>query len=180
MREKGLVVNGFLFSTNKEYNQAKEELEAIEYIKKNTDLANSGIVLKLYNKLTENRTFHTPVGYTFLKELQGTILRSGIVKPENLEGIYIPGKSSDNNEVAILKAEQYKVMAEREHTKNRNSRIINIFLVFIIMIMIIIAINTDRTKFTNFENNIIDKYSSWEEDLKERERVLNELEDRLN
>ena len=180
MREKGLVVNGFLFSTNKDYNQAKEELEAIDYIRTNTDLANSGTVLKLYNKLTENRTFHTPVGYTFLKELQGTIIRTGLVKPADLEGIYIPGKGSDNNEVAILKAEQYKVMAERAQIKNRNSRIINIFLVVIIIAMIIIAINTDKSVFTNFENNIIDKYSVWEEELIERERVLEELEGQLD
>lgn len=180
MGDKGLVVNGFLFSTNKEYNQAKEELEAIEYIKKNTDLTNAKTVLKLYTKLTGNRTFHTPVGYTFLSELRDTIIQSGIIKPEIVENIYIPSNVVDNNEVAVLKAEQYKVMAEKERTKHRNSRIINIFLVFIIMAMIVIAIYTDKNLFTNFETSIIDKYSAWEEELDKREQALDELEEQLN
>lgn len=179
MREKGLVVNGFLFSTNKDYKEANEEQEAIDYLRENSDLSNARTALKLYNKFTENRTFHTPVGYSFLKELQDTILKEGVVKPENLEAIYIPG-SGGNNEVDILRAEQYREIAEREHTRNRNSRIINIFLVCIIFIMIIISLYSDKTVFSKFEEGILNKYASWEEELNQREQALDALEDKVD
>jgi predicted nucleic acid-binding Zn ribbon protein len=180
LREKGLVVSGFLFSTNKDYNDAKEEQEAIDYLREKSDLSNARTALKVYNKLTENRTFHTPVGYSFLKELQDIIIKSGIVKPEDLDGIYIPGRSNANNEVNMLQAEQYKVLAEKEHNRNRNSRIINIFLVGIILVMMVLAIYTDKTVFSNFENSIIDKYAGWEEELSQREQALKESEEKLN
>ncbi len=180
MREKELVMSGFLFSTNKEYNDAKEEQEAIEYLKANSDLSNSKVVLKLYNKLNENRTFHTPVGYTFLKELQDIVLKAAIVKSEDIDDIYIPAQSnSESEELNALSLNHFKQIAEKEHTQNRNSRIINIFLVLVIIAMIGISIYSDRTVYSDFENKVIDKYASWEEELNNKEQLLNELETKL-
>ncbi|MGB8453340.1 MAG: hypothetical protein WCD89_13545 [Anaerocolumna sp.] len=178
MNEKGLVVGGYLFSTNKDYNDAEEEQESIHFLCSKTDLSNPVTALKLYNKLIENRTFHTVVAFAFLKELQETILNSGIVKAEDLEGIYIPAQI-DNNEVDILTFEKYKLQAERQKVRIRNSRIINIFLVFTILAMIIIAIYSDKTMYTNFENKVIDRYSSWEDELNNREQDLTKREEAL-
>ena len=177
LREKGLVVDGFLFSTNKEYNNAIEEQEAVAYFKSNSDLSKSRAALKLYSKLTENRTFHTPVGYTFLKELQDFILKSGIVKSDQLEGIYIPSPgSADSEELNTLTIDHFKQIANQAQNRNKNSRIINIFLVLIITVMIGVAIYSDKTVYTNFENKVVDKYATWEEELNNREQILNDLE----
>lgn len=181
MKDTDLLVAGFLFNTNKEYSDAKDELEAVEYIKTNTDLSKPKLALKLYKKLTENRTFHTPVGYCFLKELQDTIKRAGVIAPEALENIYVlPHSGSATEEINVISLEHYKQLSETEHIKNRNSRIINIFLVLIILVMLAIAALSDKTIYSNFENEIINKYASWEEDLNKRQQQLDEREATLN
>lgn len=178
MREKGLVTVGYLFSTNKDYSDANEEQESINLLRSKADLSNPRTALKLYNKLIENRTFHTIVGFTFLKELQVTILNSGIVKAEDLDGIYVPPQI-DNNEVDTLTLEKYKLLADTQKVRIRNSRIINLFLVITILFMIIIAIYTDKTMYTDFENKVIDRYSTWEDELNNREQDLIKREEAL-
>jgi hypothetical protein len=181
MREKGLVVNGFLFSSNKDYTQAKEEFEAIEYLKTNTDLSKPRTILKLYNKLIENNTFQTPIGYTFLKELQHDIIKSELVKPEDIEEIYIPNlmKMSGDNEYEKLSIEHYKQLAHKEHIKNRNSKIVNVFLIITIIVMIVMALYSDKTLFNEYKNNIINQYAAWEEDLKNWDEELKSWEEDL-
>lgn len=180
MEELGLAVGGFLFSTNKDYTDAKEEQETVSYLKENTDLENPKTVLKLYNKLTENRTFHTPVGYTFLKELQDIVINSSLVKPENLDSIYIPPLNySSSGEQNALLAKQFKEAAEKERNRNKNSLIINIFLSAVIIIMFGIAFYSDKTTYSKFENKVIDKYASWEEELNQREQTIKDLEAKL-
>ncbi len=178
MREKGRITGGYLFSSDKDYSDANEEQESIHILRAKTDLSNPRTALKLYNKLVENRTFHTVIGFVFLKELQDTILNSGIVKAEELDGIYIPAQAG-NNEVNASVLEKYKLLTERQKVRGRNSRIINLFLVFTIFIMIMIALYTDKTKYAELENKVIDRYSVWEEELNNREQRLMKREEAL-
>ncbi len=178
MKAEGLVTGGYLFSTNKDFSDANEEQESINFLRSKTDLSNPRTVLKLYNKLIENRTFHTLIGYTFLKELRDGILTSGIVKAEDLGEIYVSAQIN-NNEVNSVTFEHYKHLTERQQVRIRNSRIINLFLVITILAMIIIAIYTDRTLYSDFENKVIDHYSDWEEELNNREQDLIKREEAL-
>lgn len=184
MEESQNQVNGFIFSTNEDFRRAKEEQEAIDHFKAKIDLTNANDTLKLYNRFIEKNTFRTPVGYLFLKELQESILRSGLIKPEEMKKInYISqdtGKKTDINEANYLPLNKYKEMVENLKIKLRNSRIINVFLLAIVIAMIIIAIYSDKTVFTNFENDVLDRYASWEEELKLKEKELQERETQLN
>jgi hypothetical protein len=183
MKEKELVVNGFLFNSNRDYNDARQEQEAIDHFKSKLNLANPQEALKLYNKILDKQSFRTPVGYYFLKDLQENILKSGI-KPENLKGILIPKTEADNlgyaDDMNAVNLKHYKELAEDYKIKQRNSRIINIFLVFTILVMIIIAINADKSHYANFETQVINKYEAWEEELNERELELEKREAELN
>jgi hypothetical protein len=184
MGESQNQVNGFIFNTNEDFNRAKEEQEVIEHFKEKVDLSNPNDVLKLYNRFIEKNTFCTPVGYLFLKELQENILKSGIMKPEEIQKInYISpysGTKAETKEVDSLALNKYKDMAQNLKIKLRNSRIINVFFLVIVIAMIIIAIYSDKTVFTNFENEVIDHYASWEEELKLKEKNLEEREAKLN
>jgi chaperonin cofactor prefoldin len=181
LEEKELKTGGFLFSTEKDYNDAKQEEEAIKYLQANTDLTNSASVLKLYNKLTENRTFHTPVGYTFLKELRDTIINNTKIKQEDLDTIYIPALNyNPNSEQNSLLLKHFKEVAEKTHTRNRNLGIINLFLAITIIVMIGIAIYSDKTTFSNYEKSVINKYEAWEESLNKRQQSLDEQAAELN
>lgn len=179
MSDKDLVVSGFLFSNKKEYELALDESQTIEYIRSKTDLTNMKTIIKLYSKLIESETFKTPVGYDFLKELQDKLIRSNMISKENILPIPMVNHIfNDNGE--NLSINQYKQKVKKLSINLRNVRIINFFMVVTIIIMFFIALFADKSKYANFETQIIDKYSSWEEELSSREKALDEREALLN
>lgn len=179
MSKEELVTGGYLFSTNADYRDAKEEEESINFLRSKANLDNPKTALKLYHKLVEDRTFHTVVGFSFLKELQNTVLTAGIVKAEKLEEIYIPAQNTEHK-MDAENLEEYKFLAEKQKKRIRNVRIINFFLTITVVIMLILALYTDRTMYADFENKVIDRYSSWEDNLNKREQALDKREEALN
>lgn len=174
--EKEYKVSGYSFSDVLDYKEAKRESETIEYIKANTDLNDKNKVLKLYHKLVERKTLNTIVGYGFLKELRDEIIGDGIINKENLPGIPIEKKSKQNNITSPdhnMEVKNHKQIQEYR-IRHRNSRIINLFLILIIFVMIIINVMSDRSLFQDYEEKIVNRYASWEEDLTEREKELEE------
>jgi len=115
--------------------------------------------------------------------LQESILKTGIIKPEEIQKInYISQNLNTKGEIKeldLLPLNKYKEMVQNLKIKLRNSRIINIFFLIIVIAMIIIAIYSDKTVFTNFENEVIDRYAGWEEELKLKEKELEEREAEL-
>lgn len=178
--EKKYVVDGFEFSTESDYKMAKEELEAIIYFKDKINLSDLSNIAKLYNRILDRRTFHTPVGYSFLKDLQNRLIQSGYVKNEDVEKIFITNRNHTENQVDSLSIDHFKKIATVEKSKRRNLKIINTFLVVTILIMFLIALYSDKTVFTKFENELIDRYATWEEELNNRELELEEKEKELN
>jgi hypothetical protein len=178
MKEKEYKVAGYVFADPHSYKEAKREEETVEYIKANTDLNDLNKVLKLYHKLVERKTLNTIVGYSFLFELRSRILNAGIVTQDNLPDIRIvkaekEPKVYDN---AFMKEQEQRHLATIGDlkVKLRNSRIISFFLVVIIIVMIGIAVFSDRSMYSIYENQVIDKYEGWQTDLENRERALKE------
>jgi len=176
MKENENILCGYSFSDVHDYKEAKREEETIEYIKANTDLKDINKVIKLYLKLVERKTLKTVIGTTFLKELQNRIMKESIMSPNNIPNIPIIKVENHPKVFAspIEHEQDEKHLGEIAEfkIKLKNSRIISVFLAAIIIIMIIIAIFSDRSMFTNYENSIVDKYSSWEEELNAREKAL--------
>jgi hypothetical protein len=180
MKENENKVAGYSFSDAHDYKEAKREAETIEYIKANTDLNDLNKAIKLYHKLIERKTLKTVVGFAFLKELQERIVKEGIVSKESVPCIQIERDEKKlktyANSLEQEREQKQQEMIENYKIRLRNSRIISAFLAGIIIIMIIISIWSDRNIFSNFENEILNKYSAWEEDLKAREQLLKENE----
>lgn len=183
MKKNENIAYGFCFMDAKEFKEAKREAESIEYIKANTDLNDRNKALKLYHKLVDRKTFKSIIGYVFLKELQNKILQDGIVTPDNLPNIIVEKNAkipkAYANTLEMEKVERHKEILENYRIRHRNARIINFFLVVIIIAMIAISLFRDRTVFVEFENQVIDKYASWEEELQERENALKEKEEQV-
>ncbi len=59
------------------------------------------------------------------------------------------------------------------------SLILNIVLVAVIIILFFIAASKDNPTVLNYEEKLLNKYSSWAEELESRERELNEREESL-
>ncbi len=180
MSERTYEVEGFIFADRQDYEDAKKEAESIEYMKAKIDLSNQGKMVKLYRKLVKYKILRTVVGYTFLKELQERLLKEGIVHNGSLQGIPITkdGKEAKALSGMLKDPEKKQVQLLSDYRiRLRNSKIISIFLFVIIMIMMFISVFSDRSKFTNYENKILNKYSAWEENLTAREKSLQEKED---
>lgn len=180
-------IAGYRFVNEINYKEAKHEAESVDYIRANTDLTDGHIVLKLYNKLIDRKTFKTIVGYNFLKELQDIIIQQNIASSEELAGILIDTAAiSRKNTIEAASAlertieEEYKKKNEELHTKRRNSRIINVFLAAIIIIMFLINIFSDRTVFSRYKEKVTNQYAAWDDKLNAREKELNKREDQLD
>jgi hypothetical protein len=180
MKETEYKVAGYIFTDAHSYKEAKREEETVEYIKANTDLNDLNKALKLYHKLVERKTLNTVIGYSFLYDLRNIILKAGIVAKEKLPDIRIEKQDKEprvyDNVFEKEKEQRHVALMEDYMTKLRNSRIINIFLAVIILAMVVIAIFSDRSMYSIYENQVIDKYESWQTDLENREKALEERE----
>lgn len=174
------TLEGFQFSSEEEYKIAKEDYDAIQFFKEKLDVSNLPAVYKLYNRLIERDTFQTAVGYSFLRELQNILLEKKYKTLDDLRKIQIETIQKTSEKVEEISVEHYKNIAENRRIKNRNSRIINILLIFTIIIMFIIALRADKTVFNQFEQDMVDKYSSWEVELSEWEEQLRIREAEIN
>ena len=174
------MIAGYIFLDEQDYKEARREAETVEYIKANTDLDNLNKTVKLYQKLVERKTLKTVIGFEFLKGLQERIRSENIISEDSIPPIRVDSKERhtkiySNN---IMQEHERKSMEQllNLRVKLRNLRIICTFLITIIIVMIVISIYSDRNIFSKFENQIIDKYAAWEEELNEREQALRELE----
>lgn len=180
MSENGYKLEGFLFTDLNEYKEAKKEAESIEYIKANNDLEDYRQSLKIYHKMVEHNYLRTPVGHAFLKQLQDRIQKEGVVGSNSLPCIPVGKKKTASALFHFTEHNQTTKqpdMTTEYRLRLRNTRIVSLFLFGIIIIMIFMAVYSDRTKFTDYQNQIVNKYAAWEEDLSAREKALEEKED---
>lgn len=183
MSENEHKIAGYYFADTHAFKEAKREAETVEYIRANTDLNNMNKTLKLYHKLVERNTLKTVIGYEFLKELKLRIIAGGIITEDSLPPIKIEREEKEiraySGEIDHDAEQRHLEMIENYRMKLRNSIIVSAFLLVIILAMIVISIFSDRSKFVNNENQILDKYSAWEEQLDAREKALDDREKAL-
>lgn len=180
MKDDQYIVAGYCFTDAHGYREAKREEETVEYIKANTDLSDLNKTIRLYHKLVERKTLKSVVGFAFLQELRDRILKEGIVSDKDLPPIQvIREEKSIRAYSSVLEKEQENKHLEviRDYRiRLRNSRIISAFLLLIIVAMFLISIFSDRSLFADYEQQVLDTYSTWEEDLNAREKALEEKE----
>lgn len=176
-----LCINGYLFNTPEEYQEAKKEEEVIRYIKSKTNVKNYDSTLKLYNTLIEKNTFHTPVGVGFLHELYlilaankehdkpKPIVLNDIIKQSN-------GKIIDSNK----NDSKVRNVVELYKSKYKNAKIVIFFLIILLAALFIITFTGDNSPLIDEETKLQDKYASWEEELTLREQNLQEQLNKLN
>ena len=86
------TVNGFLFGDKADVEIANQELSAIQFIEKKISSQSVENVLAVYQAALEKKMFRTPVGYSYLRELQKRMLRGGVDKeripPSSLYQVY--------------------------------------------------------------------------------------------
>ena len=176
-----LIVEGYLFQSKEDAALARGDAQKIELLQNRLDYSKSEEVLSVYRKAIEQHIFTTPVGMDFLKEMRGRL--------EEMEGITeeippVPAGRILNAPVAV--SEQIKSGRPAKKNFDRQKYITAVLACVILGIgmiaMILISCNSRNPNILNYKRNLENQYSSWEQELREREDTVRqkELELRLN
>jgi len=184
MKEYGYLVDRFAYETPTQIEEAKKELEAIAYIRSNSDLTQAKTAYALYQNLNKKPSFHTQVGLDFMRELYDVVAASGVIAPENIPPIKVEVFKPFGEPGMTLTEEERKEKKEKKtisdyRVKVRNLRIISAFLAGIIVAMFIIARNGDYSYINDYETKLVNKYAEWEEEITQREQAVREKEKEL-
>lgn len=182
MSEK-YIVNGFHFESKNMYEKAVKEHTVITSMREKCQLSDGKIALKMYQKAVKEGVFTTVVGYSFLRELRETIVKSGVMKEERLAEIPVKGDVTEPGGGTATRRignpERYKMLYEGQCVLNRRIKIILAALIVLVAALVIIDIKSEYSVFTYFtdykakmEEELLDKYEHWESELKAREDAL--------
>lgn len=182
-------VGDYLFTNKVDAQQALKEQEKINKIK---EKLNNGydvhLLYNVYNKCIETRTFRTPIGYDFLKDMRRALTDSDSVDSDILPiPMYTTFEhSADNAMERTMKfreetrQSQYRKKKDLNEAKFKWSLFVNVVLLIVVGIMFYITTTGSNPNILNYENAIINKYSDWSDELTERENLIREKEAQLN
>ena len=186
-KENGkFMVGGYEFATKEEAQLAKDELNAIKYLSQKTNSKDPKQVYSLYNKIIERKLFSTHVGMNYLKNLQTFLYKSDEIPNDKIQPIPInaetQGEINIRRERSEFKSELRDMSVKVAKYKNNFTRvmIINEVLIIIIIAMFVILNTSSNPNIINYEVNIQNKYSQWQEQLQSQEESLNARENALN
>ncbi len=170
---KELIVGDYMFSTLEEANVAKLELDKIQKLTEKLVDADDEMLFKVYNRSIEKNTFRTPVGLEFMKALKKRLEKSRKIK-DNVLPIPV---SVNNLEISEAKEKEDDIKKVRDDAKKYSSffkwsLFINAVLVIVIIALFVITGTSKNPNIINYENALIDKYSSWESELNQKEKDL--------
>lgn len=190
---------GFVFRTKKEAELAQREIEGTKYLRQKLDMENPNAVFSIYQNLIEQDLFETPVGYCFLKELRDYLLMIPAISNEEVLAIpirYPQTEEEEKKQKKEQKKEEQRKERQREKEKAKNKKeqkkegknykgrcrffmVTSLVLLISVVLMMLLAATSDNVNILNYENKLIDKYSSWEQELEEREQAVKEQEQAL-
>lgn len=190
---------GFVFRTKKEAELAQREIEETKYLRQKLDMENPNAVFSIYQNLIEQDLFETPVGYCFLKELRDYLLMIPAISNEEVLAIpirYPQTEEEEKKQKKEQKKEEQRKERQREKEKAKNKKeqkkegknykgrcqffmVTSLILLISVVSMMLLAATSDNVNILNYENKLIDKYSSWEQELEEREQAVKEQEQAL-
>ena len=186
-KENGkFMVGGYEFATKEEAQLAKDELNAIKYLSQKTNSKDPKQVYSLYNKIIERKLFSTHVGMNYLKNLQTFLYKSDEIPNDKIQPIPInaetQGEINIRRERSEFKSELRDMSVKVAKYKNNFTRvmIINVVLIIIIIAMFVKLNTSSNPNIINYEVNIQNKYSQWQEQLQSQEESLNARENALN
>lgn len=198
-------IGGYIFDDENKAKKAAKELKAVEYILGQIKDGDEKAVLTVYKKLLNQRMFSTEIGMSFLAQLRQNLLDSEVFTPEDIPPVYSleePPKdvtpeektedtiSSSDEKVSKAKKEKAdkKVVAKVTNDSSEIKRlkainkvllILCIALLLCVLGMFYVSTTINSPTILDYEEKLIDKYSSWEQDLTEREEAIKEKEQEL-
>lgn len=172
---------GYLFLNEEDAELARAERRNIEYLEKHMNYNSPDTVLRVYKKALVERVFKTPVGFEYLKRMQLYLKKCGTIDEEDIPPIVLQNGFQPRMRRSYAPARQrVKSADEKKAQWPVTSVIFNIVLVIAVVAMFAITMKSDNPNILNYENALVNKYASWEQDLTEREREVRAKEAELN
>ncbi len=160
---------GHSFLTKEEYDEAKKEWEAIEYLKSKTDVTRPEVALKLYDRMVDRKMVTTVVGIDFLKELRAAAVKDGFITEDKLKEL--PKVKAPLKKLPKKKPTETDILKR----KNRNLKVVIFGLIVIIAGMFVIVLTGNSSPLKSvYEEQVLDKYSAWQEELTRKQEEINE------
>lgn len=174
--DKKFTFQGHTFDDEKQLIAAKKEAEAIEYLRSKTDFGNMNNLRKLYDRILDRDMMETVVGIDFLKEIRETLVGSGMFKEEQVRPVpLLPEVKKLKKRKETQKRSRERSLLERSERQNTILKVVCSFLVILVIGMFAIVLTGKRSPLAiRFEEQLINKYASWEEELQQKEYYLRE------
>lgn len=167
---------GHTFDDEKQLIAAKKEAEAVEYLRAKTDFSNMNNLIKLYNRILDRDMMETVVGIEFLKEIRETLIGSGMFTEEQVRPVpLLPEVKKLKKRQETQKRSKERTLLERSERQNTILKVVCFFLVVLVIGMFAIVLTGTRSPLAiRYEEQILNKYASWAEELQEKEDYLRE------
>lgn len=189
-------IGGYIFNDEESAKKAAKELKTVEYILGQIKEADEKTVLQIYNKLLKQRLFSTEIGLGFLSQLRQNLLASGMFAEDEVEDVYTIGeqelqsesdeKGDDDSDAQGKNRVLSKSDNSLELKQIRKLKIINSVLIVVSLTLLLCVIGMFYVSSTinsptilNYEETITDQYSTWKQELDEREAELKAREKAL-
>ena len=189
-------IGGYIFNDEESAKKAAKELKTVEYILGQIKEADEKTVLQIYNKLLKQRLFSTEIGLGFLSQLRQNLLASGLFAEDEVEDVYTIGeqelqsesdeKGDDDSDAQEKNRVLSKSNTSPELKQIRKLKIINSVLIVVSLTLLLCVIGMFYVSSTinsrtilNYEETITDQYSTWKQELDEREAELKAREKAL-
>ncbi len=183
MQEKqdARVVAGYCFVGEDDADLARQEERKIAYMDKHMDYSVPEKVLMLYTRSIEERIFKTPVGYDYLRKMQDFLLNCPEINSKDVPPIRMFVNFKPTMRSATNPAKERIVPAKSKKPVNKLaiSLVLNVTLAAAVVAMFAIALQSDNANILNYEEAVVNKYSSWEQELSQREKEIRQKEREL-
>ncbi len=176
------IAEGFSFSRPADAQLASIEKKKVAYLESRMDYTNPKEILKVYEKAIADRVFKTPIGLLYLKKIQDYLLENLIEQEDAISPIplYVMYGDTLRDNVQPVQKRVKPIKKKRPKDMLPFSIIINIGLAICIIIMFVLTSSTDQPNYFNYKRVVTDEYSSWEQNLKQREERVREKERQLD
>ena len=179
--DANFIVGGYDFLSELDAQKASLDLSKIKVLEERVKASRPNDIKAVYEKAIENKIFKSPIGWQYLARLREKLYASGFSE-EELIPIPIPVSLTRHSAFENLSVQQ-RIKPDSRDSKAEFKRlfpyILNIFFLIIVIAMFIIASTSDSDNILNYKRNVTNRYSSWEQDLTQREKVIREAEKKL-
>lgn len=175
------IVGGYEFLSENDAQKAAMDLSKIKLLEQRVKASRPADIKAVYEKSIENKIFKTPIGWGYLVGLRDKLLQSGYTD-EDLTPIPLNVSMTRRSAMEGINVKQRIIPAEpkkKSEFKTIFSIILNIVLLILVGLMFYVATTGESDNIINYRKNIINRYSSWEEDLTNREKAVREAEKKL-